>query len=214
MSLLPQPPTTSHQPPTTASGPKGLALLEVLIATTIFVIVLFAIYLIYETNQKTYARGEEKADLQQNARIAMETLVRELRMAGDDPSGTAQYPLVEIDTTDYASITFIADIDQNGVSDKVKYTRELDGGTGLYNLYREVWKWDVATSNWATTSTKASLAEKLTTLTFRFSNASDASTTNRLDVRRIGITMTFTGKDTSGETHTYTLQADVRPRIL
>lgn len=205
MSLL-------HQPPTTGgSGPKGFALLEVLIAVTIFVIVLFAIYLIYEANQKTYARGEEKADLQQNARIAMETLVRELRMAGDDPSGTAQYPIVEIDTTNYASITFIADVDANGVSDKVKYTRELDGGTGLYNLYREVWAW--TGSAWATNSTKASMAEKITGLTFSFYNASDTSTTNRLDVRRIGITMTFTGQ-VSGETHTYTLEADVRPRML
>ncbi|MFH0872843.1 MAG: prepilin-type N-terminal cleavage/methylation domain-containing protein, partial [bacterium] len=56
---------------------KGFTLIETLIASTIFVMVLLGLYVVYETNQSTYMRGEGRANLQQNARVALDQMTRE-----------------------------------------------------------------------------------------------------------------------------------------
>jgi len=61
---------------------RGFTLMEVLIALGTFLIVLFAIYTSFESSQATYAAGEQKADIQQSARIAMEMMSADLRLAG------------------------------------------------------------------------------------------------------------------------------------
>ena len=66
----------------------GFTLAEVLIASTVSMIVLIGLYLLYDVNQATLIRGEQQTDLQQNARIGMDRIVRELRLVGSDPSGT------------------------------------------------------------------------------------------------------------------------------
>ncbi|MFQ5880897.1 MAG: PilW family protein [Candidatus Methylomirabilales bacterium] len=64
------------------STQQGFTLIEVLITSAIFTVVLFGAYLMFDANRLTYARGEVKIDIQQNARIAMESLSRDLRLAG------------------------------------------------------------------------------------------------------------------------------------
>ena len=51
---------------------KGFTLLEVLIASSVFVIVLFAVYVAYESSRATFIRGQNKVEVQQTARVAME----------------------------------------------------------------------------------------------------------------------------------------------
>lgn len=76
---------------------KGFTLIETLIASTIFVMVLLGLYVVYETNQSTYMRGEGRANLQQNARVALDQMTREFLMAGDDPGNCK-------DSTDRAAL--------------------------------------------------------------------------------------------------------------
>ncbi len=53
---------------------RGFTLIEILIALSTFLIILFAVYTTFESSRATYAAGEQKADIQQNARIAMELI--------------------------------------------------------------------------------------------------------------------------------------------
>ncbi len=62
--------------------------MEVLVTSTLFSCVMLGVYLVYTTMQETLSRGEVKADLQQNARIGLDRLAQELRMAGYNPSGS------------------------------------------------------------------------------------------------------------------------------
>jgi prepilin-type N-terminal cleavage/methylation domain-containing protein len=66
---------------------RGFTLLETLITTVLFSIVMGGVFLLYTTMQSTLSRGELQTDLQQNARVAMDRMVQEIRMAGYDPSG-------------------------------------------------------------------------------------------------------------------------------
>lgn len=64
---------------------EGFTLIELLIAMSIFLIVLLGIYQMFDTNRATYVSGMRKVDVQQNARVALDAITRELRMAGYFP---------------------------------------------------------------------------------------------------------------------------------
>ncbi len=70
--------------------PHGFTLLEVLLASAIFAVVMIAVYTMYAGNQALFARGERASDTQQNARAALDLLTRELRMAGYLDDSTPQ----------------------------------------------------------------------------------------------------------------------------
>lgn len=61
---------------------RGFSLLEAVITLSVFLIVLLGIYQLYETNRTTFARGEVRTDIQQNARMTLSIMERDLRMAG------------------------------------------------------------------------------------------------------------------------------------
>src|SRR3972149_8178878 len=65
---------------------NGFTLLEALIMSSIFVIVLIAVYTSFESGQKTVTWGETKAEVQQTARVAMGMMANEIRTAGYDPA--------------------------------------------------------------------------------------------------------------------------------
>jgi prepilin-type N-terminal cleavage/methylation domain-containing protein len=61
---------------------KGTTLIELLIALGISAILIAALYRIFISQHKTYAVGEQTVDVQQNARAAINRMIRDIRMAG------------------------------------------------------------------------------------------------------------------------------------
>ena len=64
------------------SRSKGVTLIELLIALVISAILIAGIYRTFIHQQKTYATQEQVADMQQNVRVAINRMMREIRMAG------------------------------------------------------------------------------------------------------------------------------------
>lgn len=62
--------------------PKGVTLLELLIALLISAILIVGIYRTFIYQQRTYATQEQVADMQQNVRVAINRMIREIRMVG------------------------------------------------------------------------------------------------------------------------------------
>ena len=62
--------------------PKGVTLLELLIALLISAILIAGIYRTFIYQQRTYATQEQVADMQQNVRVAINRMIREIRMVG------------------------------------------------------------------------------------------------------------------------------------
>ena len=86
---------------------QGVTLIELMIAMTIFLLVLGAIYSTFQSQHKSYLMQEEVAAMQQNIRAAMFYMTKEIRMAGCDPTGDAGAGIV---TAKANSISFTEDI--------------------------------------------------------------------------------------------------------
>lgn len=63
-------------------GSQGVSLVELMVALVISTILIAALYRTFIGQQKTYRVQEEVVDMQQNARLAINKMIRDIRMAG------------------------------------------------------------------------------------------------------------------------------------
>jgi hypothetical protein len=98
---------------------QGFSLVEVLATTAINLVVLGAIYTTLVASQRLYVSQEEGIDMQQEARVAMDIMVRYIRRGGNDPmqkaftgGGTPYIPTAEPEI-----IRLLADLPQDANND-------------------------------------------------------------------------------------------------
>ncbi|MFV0438984.1 MAG: prepilin-type N-terminal cleavage/methylation domain-containing protein [Desulfopila sp.] len=96
------------------SQQRGFTLVELLIAMTVAIIILGAIYSAYTVQQKQYIAQAQVTDMQQNIRGAMSLLTRDIRMAGYDLSGEAGARLLRIEDD---LLYFTSDLNNDGSLD-------------------------------------------------------------------------------------------------
>ena len=107
---------------------KGVTLIELLIALVISAILVAGIYRVFVRQQKSYATQEQVADMQQNVRVAINRMIREIRMAGfggknENLSGNNDIIAVLVNVNGFANIINAVDnsprADNVGNSDEV-----------------------------------------------------------------------------------------------
>ncbi len=214
---------------------SGFTLMEVLVAATLGALLVVTIYMMFETNQSTFNKGEADTNLQQNARVAMDRIVRELRMARFDPQATPIIPspcATAIQSATSTSIRFIGDVDPDPIADsscpsppcteRVEYTYDAAGK----RIRREEWPRLTSStscvndSDWASSGGAQPLAEKISGLTFAYYDSSnlqipETDLSTRLgDIRRITITLTTSDTLPREGLRSYALRSEVRPRNL
>lgn len=211
----------------------GFTLIEVLIYIALFVLILSSIYGVFESNRSTYASGDRKADVQQNARVGMDEMARQIRMAGYFPenfdtntgNNIANGAAVHLATN--SAIAVFGDVDGAGVSNVVLFC--LDG-----TVLR---RGSAAASAAAYTCSNGQiLAENITSLRFTYYDGvstpipnppttpyqldgqntgaipSFSTTTQRAAVRRVVITLTVREDVPRRAPQIYSLTSDVRLR--
>jgi type IV pilus assembly protein PilW len=211
-------------------GSEGFSLAEVLVAATVGTLVLLGLYLLYDVNQATFIRGEQQTDLQQNARIGMDRIVRELRLAGSDPSVTLSGgPAIPggqascanpppgtpqaIENAEATCVRFYADVASNPPEDTERVEYSYDAAN--QRLRRQ--QWDVAgASNGA-----QPLAERVTAVTFTYYDgagnvlATPVPAGAPLDsIRRISVIITTADTLTGKVPQPFILRAEIQPRNL
>jgi type IV pilus assembly protein PilW len=70
---------------------RGLTLVEILVAMVISLFLLGGVIQVYSSNRSTYGYSEALSRIQENARFAMTTIMRDLRMAGFRGCATDDY---------------------------------------------------------------------------------------------------------------------------
>jgi Tfp pilus assembly protein PilW len=214
---------------------KGFGLVEMLIYVVLSVIVLTSIYRLLDSNRATYASGESKMNAQQNARVGMDEVDRELRMTGyypenfdADPANNITLTPVQLATDNALAVT--GDLDGSGTTSVFLFC--LDGTV--------VRRGKAASGTLAayTCSGGQTLAENVTSLRFTYYNLNNVSVPAtptppfQLDAQAQGVIPTFTDLTQRGAvrrvvmaitvrkdvppkgTQIYTLTSDVRLRNL
>jgi hypothetical protein len=213
-------------------GPRGFTIVEMLIAFAVFFLVLGGIFQIFGPSNVMYAAGHRKLDLQQSARVAMDTMVRQLRMAGYFPenfdANAANDVANPIHIATDGAVAIAGDTDGTGASNV--FTFCLNGGS--LQVLREA----VATASYQCTTNGQVLVDNVTNLRFAYFDANNAPLPDpptgpyALDGQNAGVAPTFLDLTQRGAVRTvvitvttqqnvpgqapqvYTLTSDVRLR--
>jgi type IV pilus assembly protein PilW len=165
------------------SDTRGFTIAELMVGIALSGVVLATIFSSYYSQRKAYSVQDQLAAMVQNLRSGMDIMVREIRMAGYDPTGTANAGIITADTT---SINVTEDIDGNGTiagNEDVTYSIADTDSDGDNDLERN--------------STLA--AENVDALNFVYLNGTGSPTTTPSEIRSVQITMVArTGKGDPG----------------
>lgn len=214
---------------------KGVGLIELLIYCVLSVVVLTSIYRLLDSNRATYTSGESKMNAQQNARVGMDEIDRELRMTGYfpenfDTDGTNNITFASVQVATDRALAIAGDADASGNTSVFLFCldgtvlRRQKGTNGVLATY--------------TCSNGETLAENVTNLRFTYYDANNASipapptppfaldtqaagvvptyasVTERAAIRRVVMSITVRKDVAPKGTQIYTLTSDVRLRNL
>jgi len=193
-----------------------MTVVELLVAMTLFAIFLGGALSFYLVHQRAMARGQEKIEIHQNARVALASVVREIRMAGYDPGGVIPELTspTAIQTADADALTFFADVDVNGELDRVTYRLEEA------SLVRETASWNDSSFSAGTSS---EVAHGIVALSFEYfddatpDNESLPAPLSGADlerVRRIRLGLVARRPSTADSDEIFVLRTDVTLRNL
>lgn len=95
------------------TGQKGFSLIELMVAMVIASILMVGIYSFHQNQLESHVTLQELADMQQDARVGMYMMTREIQMAGYDPQNTG----ATIRIANAAEIAFDSDQNFDGAID-------------------------------------------------------------------------------------------------
>ena len=161
---------------------RGVTLVELMISLSMFAVIISAMYNMFNFQQKNYSVQDNVAVMQQNVRVGLGYMVKEIRMAGYIPDGIPPNKLSpsndslpsspfttngvseSVEEATASAITLQADIDGDNITEAVRYT--LDAGNNT--LTREVWKWNAGATSWDASTGPEIVAEDIENVVFTY----------------------------------------------
>ena len=179
----------------------GFSMIELLIVIGILAILFTFMYKGFERLNRYYTAENVKASTQQSARIGIEMMVQDIRLAGLNPLGTAAG--AGIVAAGPTSFQFTADVNFDG-----------DLGDPFENITYDLNGTDLRqrNSNLLLSPNFEVLLSNVTALAFTYLDDTGIPTANLADIRTIGITLTVNrpaGRDGT-VSRTYTTQVRCR----
>jgi prepilin-type N-terminal cleavage/methylation domain-containing protein len=168
------------------SNKKGFTLVELLVTMAVASIVIIAIYSLYTYFLKTSTGQDRLLEIQQESRIAMEIVVKEVRASG------CYYRVTPIITAEANRFEFEADTDPDPTKGpwKIRYDRDTTNN----KLQRSFAEWDSGISSYGAYTLNQPVANQITGLTFSYYDengilipAPISSLANRDRIRRVDI---------------------------
>ena len=118
---------------------KGFTLIELMVSLAIGSLVLIGVYDIYISQSSQYMLRYQVSDMQQSARIGMDMMSREIRMAGYDPTGNAGAGIVvATPTTIQVTLDLNGDGDIYDENENITYALYDPTGDGCLSLGRKL----------------------------------------------------------------------------
>lgn len=160
---------------------RGFTLIELMISLAICLILMGVAVSIFNVQRKSYSMQEQVTEMQQNVRASMDIMVREIRMAGYDPTESG---LVGIGTNTTELLQILADLDGNGTTTG---THE-DITYRYYNANDATYPREIKRKTGG--STFQPFAEDIDGCNFLYYDGNGIATTTASSIRQIRITVT------------------------
>jgi len=163
---------------------NGFTLIELVVAMGITAIVSLGIYNWYLSQTRAYSVREQVSEMQQNARVGMANMVKEIRLAGHDPNGNSGAGII-VATSTILQVTM--DLNRDGDTDDanedVTYSLYDYGSDGDQDLGRTV---HIGTAN----QVRHPIAGNIESLVFSYFIDSETTTTDISQIRMVQISLT------------------------
>ena len=193
---------------------RGFTVVELLISLAIMSVAMTSIYGLYMSYVRVYTTEGVTTRVQQSVRASMNMMMRDIRMAGLDPTGADIFGIEEI-TDQY--IRFTADRDMDGEIDDP----DLAAGSIESNLEHIAYKYDgtdllemILFHPDETEVIRDTLMDNVTDLNFTYLDANDAETAEPANIRTVIIQMTVQKPAGRGDPVIRTLTKRIRCRNL
>ena len=213
-------------------GQDGFTLVELMVAMSIFLLILVGIFQVFDPSRNAYQVSERKLDVQQNARVAMDRMARQIRMTGYFPenvdNNNANDLQNPIQVATESALSVAGDLDGTGASNVYTFCRDASGLRRVQGA--------IGAGASYTCANGTLMAESVTGLSFAYFDSANNPVPNpptgpfnldaqglggapsfvdvsqRSIVRRIVIMVTARENVTGQAAQTYTLASDVRLR--
>lgn len=105
---------------------SGFTLVELIVAVAVSGVIMTGVYSAFKTQQDSYLVQEQVAEVQQNLRASIDYMIKDLRMAGFDPTQSSNFSITDVSLRDLnngldvngnSAISFQVDLDEDGVLD-------------------------------------------------------------------------------------------------
>lgn len=201
----------------------GFTLIELLIAMAVGMIVLGAVISVFTVQSRQLNKQDQIAEMQQNARIAMEMMSKDIMMAGFGPSSssrcTGATPTTEPSSSPYSCLGIVV-----ANANYISFSSNLSGTTQpseniTYSLYTSDGVQSLGRK--LNSITPQPVVDNVQSLAFAYtytdSSGTVQTTSERDKIRTIQISITTRTAQIdpdSGTYHTFTLTQKVSPRNL
>lgn len=169
---------------------NGFTIIELLMSIAIISIAMSSIYGLYMTYVRIYTSEGVATQVQQNVRSSMNMMVRDIRMAGLDPSGKG---IFGIKVAAAQSIRFTADRDMDGDLDDP----DISGGFNESNLEQIAYTYNgtnllemILYNPDDTIETSDTVMDNVSNLNFTYLDADDVITADLDKIQTVVIQMT------------------------
>ena len=194
---------------------KGFTIFELMISLAIISIALPSLYGLYMSYVRVYTTEGVTSRVQQGVRSGIDLMVRDIRMAGLDPTDKGTFGIVEASAQ---SIRFTADRDMDGEIDDP----DLSGGYTESNLEHIAFSFNEDTNllemilykSDGTIEISDTMLDNVRNLNFTYLDADDAVTADLKEIRTVIIALTVRKNAGRGGPVSRTLTKRIRCRNL
>jgi prepilin-type N-terminal cleavage/methylation domain-containing protein len=183
---------------------KGFTLVELLVAMAISGIVVAAVYTAFVTQQKSYTVQDQVAETQQNARVGLDLIAREVRMAGYGQPAWSMNADTDGDGADEAVTDPVTVVDGGGSPDRITVIGCFDTAPGTLSVAASM-------GNTALTLQNSDEASKFNTTTKNsiFIGGFENAKVTNISVRTLTIDIDPTTSGNQGLARSYSTGAEI-----
>lgn len=168
----------------------GFTLAELLVACAIIAFVMAGLLVMLQSGQQSYLVGSNQVEAQQNVRVALERMIREIRGAGYCPNCSGTPPFTAIASQSTTGFTIQNDWDGSATISTSGTVTDYAGTTRGEQVIYAVSGGALTRQEIGLDGSPVTLANGISSMTFTYQDDTGAVTATAADIRTIVVTLT------------------------